>query len=230
MKQLLLVCFLVTFTLSSSFAQYSDGENDEAFRTQTIGGWGATPSGDNPGAYLHAHFDQVFSAGLVIGSGQNTLTFTSAEAITKYLPASGKSTALDGAYIDPLKAEVRNTLAAQAIATTISLAFDAAIKDYAASDLNLANMEVAVGTFEGMLVKEVLAEANKVLGGEESEFTAAQLNEALTEVNQSYVDGEYTGTGYLTVSAKTLSIKTVTLDAVKIEAIQKESLQTLERQ
>ena len=196
-----------------------------------IGGWGSSPSGSNPGAYLHANFDQVFSAGLVIGSGQNTLTFTSAEAITAYLPASGKSGALDGAYIDPVKRDVRNTLAAQAIALTISLSFDAAIKDYSASTLNLANLEVAVGTFEGMLVKEVLAEANKVLGGEESKYTATQLNEALSAMNESYVDGAYTGTGYLAVTAKTLSIKTTTIEAVKVETIQKaETIQTFQKQ
>src|SRR5215510_9913562 len=41
------------------------------FRTQTQGGWGAPPAGNNPGAYLHAHFATAFPTGLTIGCGRS---------------------------------------------------------------------------------------------------------------------------------------------------------------
>src|SRR5690349_2149654 len=36
-------------------------------RTQTQGGWGAAPAGNNPGTYLHANFQAAFSDGLTVG-------------------------------------------------------------------------------------------------------------------------------------------------------------------
>jgi len=60
----------------------SDGCVAGQLRTQTPRGWGATPNGNNPGAYLHAHFAQAFPNGITIGCGNNQLVFTSAQAVT----------------------------------------------------------------------------------------------------------------------------------------------------
>ncbi len=207
MKQLLLICVLLATTLTTSFAQYSSGgENDECFRTQTIGGWGATPSGNNPGAYLHEHFDDAFGGGIVIGTGQNTVTFTSAEAITKFLPSGGTAMAIEEAYIDPSTRELKNTLVSQVLALTISTSLDVAIEDYSASNVNIAYLEVAAGPFEGLMVKEVLDEANKVLSGEASEYSVDQLNEAITKINESYVDGDCMGSGFLVITSRSESL------------------------
>lgn len=70
-----------------------------AFRTQTQGGWGSTPSGNNPGTLLEEFFPALFydagsaSIRLVVGVG-NTLTFTSAAAIRAFLPQDGTARAL----------------------------------------------------------------------------------------------------------------------------------------
>src|SRR5688572_20983467 len=57
------------------------------FRTQTQGGWGAAPKGDNPGKYLVIHFKDVFPGGLRIGTENgHQVLFTSATAILDFLP------------------------------------------------------------------------------------------------------------------------------------------------
>lgn len=73
------------------------------FRTQTQGGWGATPNDNNPAAYLQANFASVFPTGLTVGcSTGNALKFTSANAIINFLPQGGTASALIVSYINPL--------------------------------------------------------------------------------------------------------------------------------
>lgn len=80
------------------------------FRTQTQGGWGATPNDNNPAAYLQANFASVFPTGLTVGcSTGNALKFTSANAIINFLPQGGTASALIVSYINPLT--VNNVLA-----------------------------------------------------------------------------------------------------------------------
>ncbi len=58
------------------------------FRTQTQGGWGAIPNGNNPGVYVHTNFAAAFPSGLTIGcSSGNKLVLTSAQAVTDFLPS-----------------------------------------------------------------------------------------------------------------------------------------------
>jgi len=199
-RTLLIGLFLgATFSLSAQ----------ESFRTQTQGGWGAKPSGNNPGVYLHANFESAFPEGVQIGGCTERsliegacLTFTSAEAITKFLPGGSKATTLDGSYVDPTKKEVRNVLVSQTLAATLSVGFDAYDADFGASQYSLATMTVAAGDFEGKTVEFVIREANVFLAGGESAYTASQLNAALTSINESYVDGEIRS-NYLMVSEQT---------------------------
>ncbi len=177
----------------------------EVFRTQTIGGWGSNPSGDNPGAYLAENFDLIngvraltgVESGISIGLGDKSITFTSAEAIQKFLPSSGTAAALEMSYIDPAKQEVRNTFASQTLALTISLAFDKTIEDYSVSTKYLGDMVVAEGEMTGVKVDRVLEEANKALAGVETTYSIATLNETISKINEAYVDGEIR-TAYLT--------------------------------
>jgi len=180
----------------------------EQFRTQTIGGWGSNPSGANPGSYLAANFDAVFGAeGVTIGMDANTITFTSAEAIQKFLPSSGKSEALAMSYLDPAKQEVRNTFASQTLALSISLAMDKSIESYSVSTKYLGNMVVAEGEMEGVAITRVLQEANKALAGVESAYSIATLNETVSKINENYVDGEITG-NYVKASTSTTTTTT----------------------
>jgi hypothetical protein len=71
------------------------------FRTQTQGGWGSPPNGNNPGAYLAAHFASAFPNGLEIGC-TNRLRLTSAAAVRAFLPSGSNARPLpSGTLVDP---------------------------------------------------------------------------------------------------------------------------------
>jgi hypothetical protein len=174
--------------------------DDKNLRTQTPGGWGAPPNGDNPGAYLHANFNSAFPGGLVVGCNY-TITLTSAQAVTNCLPQGGTSGALTKNYLNPVNTpkssnNPKNVLASHVIALTLSTAFDSWDEDFGESNTNLSNALITTGTFEGWTVGDVLAEAEKVLGGCGSSYSAAQLTEVLTAINECYVDGT-SNTGFL---------------------------------
>ena len=164
-----------------------DCKKDCAFRTQTQGGWGAPPNGNNPGAFLHANFAGAFQSGLTIGCN-NTLTLTSAQAVTNFLPAGGQPNMLpSGALVNPVN--YNNTLAGQLVAATISVRFDAQYPDFGASETLLGDAYISSGTFMGWTVNALLAEANNYIGGCGSMYSKSQLNAALTAINENYVDG-----------------------------------------
>jgi hypothetical protein len=172
------------------------------FRTQTQGGWGSTPHGNNPGSYLHNHFTGAFPNGLTVGCTYK-LTLTSAQAVTDYLPAGGSASALTTNITNPTN--LKNNLASQLVALTLSLQFDASDPNFSGSSLLLGNLLVGSGPFKGMKVKDVVAEGNKVLGGCPSTFTVAQFVEVLSSINQNFVDGTGNG-GFLICPDKIIVI------------------------
>ncbi len=161
------------------------------FRTQTIGGWGAAPSGDNPGSYLQANFDNAFPDGLTIGCDATSVSFTSWKAVNDYLPAGGTPDVLKKSYTNPKPAQLKNTLVSQVIALTLSLGFDIADPNYSSSTTNLGDLMIAEGEFMGMTVNQVLAMANDALCGDGD---VDALNAAVTSINENFVDGTYFGT------------------------------------
>lgn len=183
------------------------GDDDNVFRTQTIGGWGARPRGNNPGTYLHTNFEAAFPTGLTIGDGANTLTFTTAGAITAFLPSSGGLGVLDMSYTDPTKKDIRSTLISQAVALTISTTFDKYDAAFGESKYTLESLVIAEGDLANVSIKELLVEANKLIGGLDSEYTASQINSALSGANEAYVDGQVR-TDYLKISTKSTALQT----------------------
>lgn len=94
----------------------SDGMHEDAsqddvtiadFRTQTIGEWGSNPLGSNPGSYLHENFELVFPSGITLGEAELTVQFTSAQAITDFLPSASKARSLTESYVDPTAKELK---------------------------------------------------------------------------------------------------------------------------
>lgn len=166
-------------------------------RTQTPGGWGAEPHGNNPGKYLHDHFASAFPTGLMVGIEPGySVTFTSAQAITDYLPAGGNAKALTKDYTNPLTAELKNVLVNHLVALTLSVGFDADDADFGSGGVELGDMIIGSGAFAGWTVSNFLAEANKVLGGGTSSYTVQQVLETAGAINENYVDGKMDG-GYL---------------------------------
>jgi hypothetical protein len=155
-------------------------------RTQTPGGWGAPPRGTNPASYLYANFAGAFPEGMVIGCDY-TITFTSAEAITKFLPAGGKAAKLTKSYIDPNG--VKNVLTGHLTALTLSVGFDNYDDTFGAAGMKLGDMVIKSGAFAGFTVAEFLDIANSTVGGCINNFTIQQVLDTATAINENYVDG-----------------------------------------
>ena len=160
------------------------------FRTQTQGGWGAGPNGNNPGVYLHANFANAFPNGLIVGCN-NTLTLTSAQAVTDFLPSGGGPQALSANFVNPTSN--KGTFAAQVVALTISVNFDSYDVNFGSSSYNLKDLIIQSGPFTSWTVQQLLTEANLALGGCPSSYSRSDLNNAVDNVNNSYVDGNASG-------------------------------------
>ncbi len=169
----------------------------EGFRTQTQGGYGQEPNGNNVGTYVQANFANAFPNGVTVGCAtNNTLTLTSAAAVRAFLPSGTMPRALEQDLTDPTRDTYRNVFAGQVVALSLSIGFDNYDPNFAPSDVNLEDLIVTEGPFAGWTVGEVLAEANKKLGGCGSSYSFSQLSDALANINQCYVDGK-SSCGYL---------------------------------
>lgn len=163
-----------------------DCNDCKGLRTQTQGGWGAVPNGNNPGAYLHANFASAFPAGLTVGCTK-TIKLTSAQAVTNFLPQGGAPKAITTNYMNPT-AKI-TVFAGQVVALKLSVVFDEYDANFGAGTDLLKNRVITSGTFQGWTVGQLLAEAEKKLGGCASPYSVTQLNDAVDAVNNNYVDG-----------------------------------------
>jgi hypothetical protein len=166
-------------------------------RTYTQGGWGATPSGNNPGTYLHANFQSVFGEYLTVGCfpGNFYVKLTSAQAVTDLLPTGGAAAALTASYTDP--ASLNNVLVGQLVALKLSVGFDYADANFGQSPVALGDMIIASGPFKGNKVVDFLAIAEEVLGGCNQDFTPAQVAGTAASINENFDNGS-TDKGFLT--------------------------------
>ncbi|MEZ4798253.1 MAG: hypothetical protein R2809_00455 [Flavobacteriales bacterium] len=162
--------------------------NINGFRTQTQGGWGANPNGNNPAVYLYANFDSAFPNGLTIGCN-NTLTLTSAPAITAFLPSGSTPSALPAGSMTNPGGTYHNVLAGQLVAATLNATFDAYDSSFGSSDSQSQDLIIASGTFQGMTVSELLQIANETIGGCNTSYSFSQVNAALTAFNENFDNG-----------------------------------------
>jgi hypothetical protein len=159
-------------------------------RTQTPGGWGAPANGNNPGAYLTNNFDAAFGDFITVGCYPDNyyVKLNSAQAIINLLPTGGQAKRLTANYDDP--ASLSNVLVGHLVALTLSVGFDNYDAGFGEAGINLAQMEIGSGAFNGWTVSDFLSEANKVLGGCSSSYTIQQVLETATAINENYVDGK----------------------------------------
>jgi hypothetical protein len=172
-------------------------------RTQTPGGWGAPPNGNNSGQFLHKNFDAAFPNGLAVGCypGNYYLRVTSAQAITDLLPTGGEAGVLTKNYTDP--ASIKNVLVGHLISVALAVGFDAKYDDFGQGGVKLGDMVIGSGKFQGWTVSNFLAEANKVLGGCSSAYTAKEVLGVADAINNNYDDGKV-DKGYLVCPATRL--------------------------
>lgn len=162
--------------------------------TYTQGGWGATPSGTNPGALLQAKFSSVYSTGKVQIGGLKKLTFTSAAAIAAFLPQGGTASKLTADATNPTSTSA-GVLAGQVLALQLSVDFS----NKGFLPAGLGSLKVASGDLAGQTVTQVLATANAVLGGAAlpSGLTYSELNAVVDAINNNFDNGSQ-NLGFLT--------------------------------
>jgi hypothetical protein len=185
MKKRLTQCLYVMFLLgiSNLSAQNCQGQ----FKTFTIGGWGTVCNGGNPGCYRDANFDAAFPDGITIGCGENTLTFTSSQAVEDFLPSGGTPALLSGAIVDPA-GSINNTLASQVLAVSLAVGFDVYDADFASSTTGFGSLPILSGTHAGMTVADFLTYANQVIGGC-VEGNLSDINATATAINENFDNG-----------------------------------------
>jgi streptogramin lyase len=157
----------------------------DGFVTYTQGGYGYKPSGNNPAMYVKNNFNAVFPNGLVIGCN-NTITLTNFRAVHTFLPSSGTPALLPaGNWINP-PSTYKNTLAGQLVAAKLNVGFDSASVSFAPATGSVGDLIMVGGPFDGWTVREIIAEADRAIGGCGSSYTLTQLNLALTRFNENY--------------------------------------------
>lgn len=164
----------------------------DGFRTQTQGGWGTSPCGDNPGRYLETNFDLAFPSGITIGSSTGFYAyFASSTNIRSFLPAGKKPARFKKNHINPYNTEA-GILAGQTLALALNLGFDSYDPDFGRNSTLLrdfkANSEDSL--CRNMTAGEVLNEANIILSGGSSSYSPSEINECATEINERFVDGQ----------------------------------------
>ena len=164
---------------------------DAPFKTFTIGGWGAKPSGNNPGKFLADNFATVYTAGVTVG-GTKTLKLTSASAVEKFLPQTGSPAKLTQNYINPTWNV--SSFAGQVLALKLNVDFSAA----GLTRQGLDHSTVVSGELGGKTVTQVLTLANTVLGGGSlpSGLSLSELHDIVTKINENF-DGGDDNNGYL---------------------------------
>jgi hypothetical protein len=160
------------------------------YKTYGQGGYGSEIRGNNPGSYLSKNFDSAFPNGIEIGCNYK-LTFMSAHAIRKFLPQGSSPASLSGNYTNPVAK--MNVLAGQTLTLALNVGFDNYDSSFGNSTGNLQDLVITSGYFQGWSVSQILIEANNILGGCSSNFTASQINDIVTAINENFEDGTKAG-------------------------------------
>ena len=197
----LIVVTVSTFTLNLN-AQHFFMINDveDSFRTRTVnmdnnfriertGALGARPRRGNCASELYGCFEQVFPEGVTIGTNENVLVFTSAEAITAFLPSFGSVKTISRTMIDPTSRELRSSFAAQILALKLSVMMDQANADFAESNYTMADCIIKDGSFTGTSITRFLAICDAAIAGEPTAMSVQLIEKQLNELNSNYAPG-----------------------------------------
>ncbi len=158
--------------------------------TYTQGGWGASPSGNNPGTLLKNNFSKVYPGGSVVIGGTKKLTFTSATAIASFLPQGGTPGVFGASATNPTSSAA-GEFAGQVLALQLSVDFS----NKGITPGGLANLKLNSGALSGQTIAQVLALANSVIGGGSlpSGLTLSGLNDIVNTINNNFDGGTTNG-------------------------------------
>jgi len=158
------------------------------FLTYTQGGWGTTPSGNNPGKVLVNNFAEVYPSGKVIIGGNYKLTFSGASSITNFLPQSATAGVLV-ANATNATSSAAGVFAGQVLSLQLSVDFS----NVGITQNGLGDRILVSGALAGQTISQVLTLANTVLGGNTaalpSGLTVSGLNDIVNALNNNFDNG-----------------------------------------
>lgn len=159
----------------------------------TQGGWGAVPRGQNPGTVLHNNFAAVYPNGVEIGIGGAgySLKFTSAAAVTAFLPQGGTPAALTSDIVNPTSSSA-GVFGGQVLALRLNVGFSAAgVTQGLGGALGSLKLTGTGTSLDGQTVDQILAAAETALGGGAlpAGYTIANLNALVTDLNEAFDNG-----------------------------------------
>ncbi len=183
--------FFMNDDVEDSFTTQLSVNTDNDFRIESSGALGARPRGGNCAAQLYGCFDQVFPEGVTIGKNENVLVFTSAEAITNFLPSFGSLKSIPTTMIDPTSREMRSTFAARVLSLKISLEMDKANENFANSNHTMADCLIKSGLFAGTSVTRFLDMCDAAIAGEPTAMPVKAIERMLSDLCTNYQPGQY---------------------------------------
>jgi hypothetical protein len=163
------------------------------FITYTQAEWSkhSDPHNANAGSLLTSNFASVYPGPtyVTIGTPALKLTFTTVDAIQRFLPAGGKAAALDATATNPTKSK-GGGFAGQVLTLKINV-------DFASAGLlgvDLRYLRVVDGPVAGWAVQDVLDFGNQALGGggltkNAVTLTFDQLTDIITNINENFDSG-----------------------------------------
>jgi hypothetical protein len=171
------------------------------YKTYNQGEWGTPPAGNNAGMYLKNNWNLLDTVRIGCDStGGHTLTFTEWQAVTQFLPQGRIPAILDTSYVNPHRQ--LSMLAGQQLALALNIMFDMADSSFGNSPMHLKDLCVAYGPFAGWTVQQVFDEANRILGGCNSNYNIYVITYVVGRINMNFENGNQVG-NYL----KTCSIQ-----------------------
>lgn len=186
----LFILLAISLQVQSQISPAYNPGSCEGFRTQTQGGWGADPHGNNNGTYLHNNFDAAFPSGVTIGcSYGNKLVLATAQAVTDFLPSGSTPSVLPAGILTNPGSSYSNVLAGQLVTAVLNVGFDAYDDNFSSNMIKTGDLVIASGTFAGWTMNELITEANNTIGGCNSSYSLSDLNDALTSFNENYDNG-----------------------------------------
>jgi hypothetical protein len=170
-----------------------DGDGDEAYCSQTQGGWGQGASGNNVGACRDEWFDTVFPGSLIIGDSDGpdadmcyAIELTDAAAVEAFLPTGGTAAALTADLTDPA-VSAAGVFAGQLVAATLNAAFSQYNADNGEGSLTCGGGR----TFPGGLGDLVFVGGCEIVDDEGNTITVPScvnglsLNDVLAQANRA---------------------------------------------
>jgi len=136
---------------------------------------------------MHANFTRVFPNGITLGCNERKIKFTTAQAVTNWLPAGTNNYELpEGTLTNPSNSTFNSNLVAQLLSVRLSVSFDSADVNFASGTNTLGDMYYLDAPFTGKTVKQIIEEANRLIGGCNSSYSRTQLQVALENINLNY--------------------------------------------